>query len=81
MTDLDKCATYKREGNRCTISCKLGLWSVEGKYGLELINQAMHYFRQYKADGEYHSLIGGDDPKTVLMRSIKPLGKRGRFDD
>ena len=57
QTELDKCTTYKRRGDRCTISCKLGLWSVEGKFGLALINEAEHYFRQYKSDGEYDQLL------------------------
>ena len=70
MTEMEMCTTYKRRGNTCTISCKLGLWSVEGRYGLDLINEAEHYFQQYKSDGSYHELIGGDDPVTVLMRSI-----------
>ena len=58
MSDLEKCATYKREGDRCTISCKLGLWSVTGKYGLALIDEADHYFRLYKSDGEYKEILG-----------------------
>jgi hypothetical protein len=57
-TDLEKCATYKRRGDRCEISCKLGLWSVEGPFGLQIINEAEHYFQQYKADGEYDGLLG-----------------------
>lgn len=56
-TDMEKCTTYKRRGDRCTISCKLGLWSVEAPYGLALINEATHYFEQYKSDGEYDELL------------------------
>jgi hypothetical protein len=70
MTELEQCATYRRDGEACTIACKLGLWSVTGKYSLSLINEAEHYFQQYKADGEYHELLGGDDPVTVLMGRI-----------
>jgi len=57
MTDLEKCAAYAWRGDRCEIKCKLGLWSVEGPYGLALINEAEHYFEQYKADGEYDKLL------------------------
>lgn len=57
MTDLEKCATYTWRGDRCEIKCKLGLWSVEGPYGLALLNEAEHYFQQYKADGEYDKLL------------------------
>ena len=63
LSDMEKCTTYKREGEMCTISCNLGLWSVSRRYGLELISEALHYFEQYKADGEYSEIIGG---KTVL---------------
>jgi len=59
-TDLEKCAIYTRRGDRCVIKCKLGLWSVEGPYGLALINEAEHYFQQYKADGEYDQLLGNE---------------------
>lgn len=57
QTELEKCVVYTRQGDRCTIRCKLGLWSVEGPYGLALINEAEHYFRQYKEDGEYEELL------------------------
>ncbi len=67
MTDIEKCTTYKRRGDRCTISCNLGLWSVEGTYGLALINEASHYFRQYKADGEYSEILGGKRPLDIFM--------------
>jgi hypothetical protein len=68
MTDMEKCATYKREGDQCTISCNLGLWSVSGKYGLGLINEAYHYFEQYKADGEYSEILGGKSVVEVLSK-------------
>jgi hypothetical protein len=58
QTELEKCATYHRHGDRCEIKCKLGLWSVEGPFGLQLINEADRYFRQYKADGEYDKILG-----------------------
>lgn len=57
MTDLEKCAIYRRDGNTCTISCRLGNWSVSGPFGMELINEAMRYFEQYKEDGEYANLL------------------------
>ncbi len=65
MTDIEKCTTYRRVGDVCTISCNLGLWSVSGEYGLVLMNEANHYFEQYKSDGEYSSIIGG---KTVVEK-------------
>lgn len=57
LTEMEKCTTYKRVGERCEIKCRLGLWSVDGPYGLALINEADHYFQQYKSDGEYDELL------------------------
>ena len=57
MTDMEKCTTHKRDKYGCTISCNLGLWSVSGPYGLRLINEASHYFEQYKRDGEYREIL------------------------
>ena len=71
QTDIEKCAIYKRTGDRCSISCKLGLWEVEGPYGLALMNEADHYFEQYRADGEYHKILGGESPADILMRSLE----------
>ena len=68
MTDMEKCTTYKRHGDRCTIKCNLGLWSVEGKCGLSLINEASHYFEQYKADGEYSEILGGESSIEKIIR-------------
>ncbi len=59
LTDMEKCTVYTRRGDRCEIRCRLGLWSVHGPYGLDLINEAEHYFKQYKADGEYDLLLEG----------------------
>ena len=58
-TEMEKCTIYRRRGDVCTISCKLGNWSVSGPYGLSLINEAAHYFEQYKSDGEYDELLSG----------------------
>ena len=61
MTDMEKCTTYRRRGDKCTIKCNLGLWSVEGPYGFDLINEASHHFEQYKKDGEYNEILGPPD--------------------
>jgi hypothetical protein len=59
-TEMEKCTIYTWRGDRCEIKCRLGLWSVEGPYGLALINEAAHYFRQYREDGEYNELLSGN---------------------
>ena len=71
MTDLEKfsmCVDSTEKDGRTSIKCKLGLWSVEASDSDRVYIDAFHYWRQYKADGEYHSLIGGDDPKAILAR-------------
>ncbi len=67
---MEKCTTYRRSGDTCTIKCNLGLWSVSGPYSLKLINEASHYFEQYKADGEYSEILGGQSVIEKLMDSI-----------
>lgn len=49
-----------------TIECKHGLWSVEGKDHDAVFSEALAYFRQYKSDGEYSSIIGGPSVAEVL---------------
>lgn len=66
--DIEKCTTYRRSGDVCTITCKLGLWSVSGRYSLALMNEADYYFKQYLEDGEYSSILGGDSVTNKLMK-------------
>ena len=75
MTEMELCTTYRRQGDKCTISCKLGLWSVEGPYGLDLINEANHYFQQYKSDGEYSQILGGDSPIEKILKAGNPVAE------
>ena len=44
--------TYKTK-NGYSIRCKKGLWAVEAPTEDKASIEAMHYFRQYYADGEY----------------------------
>lgn len=71
QTEMEKCTTYKRNGGTCSIKCKLGLWSVSGPYGLKLINEAAHYFEQYKSDGEYSSILGGESAMDKLKSTAQ----------
>lgn len=70
VTDMANCTTYTRAGDSCTIRCNLGLWEVTAQYGLNLINEATHYFEQYKADGEYHAILGGKSPSEILIAKL-----------
>ena len=63
--DFLKCVYDERERDSYEIHCKLSLWSVSGSSDDKgkVIDEAYHYWQQYKADGEYSSIIGG---KTVV---------------
>lgn len=69
MNDFDKCTTtlvYIDTG-KTTVICKLNLWSVQAETRESAMREAMHYFRQYKSDGEYPSIIGGNTPLEILI--------------
>ena len=59
MNDFEKCVKFSIEGDRLNVECKLGLWSVSGHISdVSSVNdEALHYFRQYKKDGEYDKLL------------------------
>ena len=59
MNDFKKCIKTTIEGDRLTIACKLGLWSVSGHIfdPFRINDEALHYFMQYKKDGEYDKLL------------------------
>lgn len=44
---------FKNSGDRISISCKKGLWSVETVSLRKSIEYAFNYFIQYWQDGEY----------------------------
>ncbi len=71
MIEMERCTTYRRLGNKCEIHCNLGLWSVEGEYGMPLINEATYYFEQYKEAGEYYTILGGKSPTEQFFWEIK----------
>ena len=56
---------------RCTIKCKLGLWSVTARSRSIAVVDAYALYRQYKSDGEYHELIGGPTPNEVMISRMK----------
>lgn len=64
--DFHKCTTMTKRNGVIEIECKLGLWSVQGKFMMQVINEALHYFDQYKRDGEYSSIIGGKSVIEVM---------------
>lgn len=69
MTQFEQCTemTGSTSEGRVEIKCKLGFWSVFAPTRELAVREAMHYFSQYRSDGEYHSIIGGKTPAQVLM--------------
>lgn len=63
MTDFEKCTKITFDGHTYEVECILGFWGVESKNKDLALNEAMHYFLQYREYGEYSSIIGG---KTVI---------------
>ena len=39
------------------IDCRLNLWCVSGGDIISVMTEAGHYYRQYKADGEYDGTV------------------------
>ena len=69
LESFNKCTTKKElKGGRTEIKCKLGLWSVDGYESINVMCEAMNYFRQYKDDGEYSSIIGGESVTEKLRK-------------
>ncbi len=69
MSDLNemmKCTTITVDCDYVSIDCKLGLWGVSAPTRDIATHQAMHYFLQYRDDGEYSSIIGGKSVMDVL---------------
>ena len=69
VNEFRKCVNIKYDGVRWYVTCKLGLWSVDAPPPREVAEEeAFYYWRQYKNDGEYSSIIGG---KNVIKTSLE----------
>jgi len=68
LEEFELCTQTLFDGDSWDISCKLGLWGVSCSDKDQVQDEALHYFRQYKGDGEYSSIIGGDN---VMQSMIK----------
>ena len=64
--EMMMCTTTTVEDGYVSIDCKLGLWGVSAPTRDIATHQAMHYFLQYRDDGEYSSIIGGKSVMDVL---------------
>ena len=60
LYQFNKCVIKrKRKNAKWSINCKMGLWGVESDNKDTAMCEALHYWQQYKSDGEYSSIIGG----------------------
>lgn len=48
---------YRARGDRHEYRCPLGFWSVDAPDKESARREAIHYFCQYDADGEYDRLV------------------------
>lgn len=66
--DFYKCVNIKCEPKTVTVNCKLDLWSVISNTYENALTEACNYFEQYKNNGEYHQIIGGESSINKLMK-------------
>lgn len=57
---FEQCVNRDKDG----IECKLGLWAVHSKDRNIVESNARHYWIQYYRDGEYDSILNGDNGDT-----------------
>ena len=66
--DFRKCVDIIYKGSIVEINCKLGLWEVSGQWDdADIHREALHYWRQYKDDGEYSNILGGESVIDKLV--------------
>lgn len=66
MSDFTKCTRYTYFKGLHTYECRKCLWQVSSKKKHDAEAEALHYWRQYKADGEYSDIIGGASVLDIL---------------
>ena len=65
--DFQKCVDITFNGEYYDISCKLGLWGVSGTVQEDVYGDALSYWMQYKEDGEYSNILGGESVIDKLV--------------
>lgn len=73
VSDFCKCVDEKLEDGVTTIECKMGLWSASSIDEKFVFIEAFHYWKQYKEDGEYSSILGGESATEKLTNQIRQL--------
>lgn len=69
MQNFNKFVTYKPCTDHVIISCKLGLWAVQGSYSEETIAKAEAKYLQFRKLGKYKNLP--KEKKDVRAIGIK----------
>lgn len=75
IEDFKKCTNTVFDGDEWDISCIIGLWGVSGGCKDMVQDEALHYFRQYRDDGEYYNVLGGKSPTEILCEKLNIQGK------
>lgn len=70
LDDFVKCVTETVNGKVVSVKCNLGLWEVSSTDTQQVYLEAFHYWKQYNEDGEYHQIIGGDNPVNKLINHL-----------
>ena len=68
VNDFNKCVYIDTNKHKIKIECRLGLWGVEGRIHEQVRKEAFNYWQQYKDDGEYSSIIGGESVMDKLKQ-------------
>ena len=68
MSHFNRSTTRKTSQGIHHIQCKLGLWEVSGNDKKQVNAEAQYYFNQYKLDGEYSEIIGGESVVEKLIQ-------------
>lgn len=70
---FDRCVEVKllKDGT-VEVRCRLGLWSVSSKDRDMAMREALHYWRQYRADGEYGDLLSNQDQRVAHILHRDP---------
>jgi hypothetical protein len=59
LNEFARCVEINCNGTHAEINCRKGLWSVSGSSFHQIIGEALHYWQQYRADGEYEEITKG----------------------
>lgn len=71
---FERCIIRKKTPDGYEITCRLGLWSVAGRWRPSVTQEAKHYWQQYFGDGEYEMHLSNAEirrPGTVANEQTR----------